>query len=173
MGPPQIPTVDVANKKLLNVNHNDLNIEENIDMNLGESDVSDRFIPENLLQESQSHGRQEEAREQHQNVELTAQQLAERIQGPFSQTLKSLVSGKYQYLTYLMSSTACLYFWLAPNHQKMKLIKPVARVVTKAAPSDSAVKSNKSGKNDSKYILYNDQLMKVDQVIIDDAEMEF
>jgi len=80
VGPPQIPTVDVANKKLLthasHVNHNDLrndNSGENIDMHLGESDVSDRFIPESDLQESQSHGRHEEAREQQHNVELTAQ----------------------------------------------------------------------------------------------------
>lgn len=80
VGPPQIPTVDVANKKLLthasHVNHNDLhndNSGENIDMHLGESDVSDRFIPESDLQESQSHGRHEDAREQHHNVELTAQ----------------------------------------------------------------------------------------------------
>lgn len=123
VGPPQIPTVDVANKKLLthtsHGSHNDLNNDnsgDNIDMHLGESDVSDQYIPESLLQDSQSHGRQEEAREQHQNVKLTAQQLAERMQGPFSQTLKNLASGKYQYLTYLMSSTACLYFWLAPNH---------------------------------------------------------
>jgi len=80
VGPPQIPTVDVANKKLLthasHVNHNDLhndNSGENIDMHLGESDVSDRFIPESDLQESQSHSRHEDAREQHHNVELTAQ----------------------------------------------------------------------------------------------------
>jgi len=168
-----MPTVDVANKKLLDVNHDDLNIAANMDMNLAESDVSDQIIPDSHLQESQSQSRQEEAREQHQNVKLTAQQLAERMQGPFSQTLKNLVSGKYQYLTYLMSSTACLYFWLAPNHQKMKLIKPVARVVTKATPSDSPTKSHRSSKNDSKYILYNDQLMKVDHVVVDDAEMEF
>jgi len=123
-------------------------------MNLGSSDVSDRFIPENLLQESQSQGRQDEAREQHQNAKLTPQQLAERMQGPFSQTLKNLISGKYQYLTYLLSSTACLYFWLAPNPQKMKLIKPVARVITKATPS-TTYKSSKASK-DNKYILYND-----------------
>jgi len=80
VGPPQIPTVDVANKKLLthasHVNHNDLhndNSGENIDMHLGESDVSDRFIPESDLQESQSHSPHEDAREQHHNVELTAQ----------------------------------------------------------------------------------------------------
>ena len=95
------------------------------------------------------------------------------MQGPFSQTLKKLSSVKYQYLTYLMSSTACLYFWLAPNAQRMKLIKPVARVVTKATPSYSPVKSNRSAKHDSEYILYNDQLMKVDQVVVEDAEMEF
>lgn len=55
----------------------------------------------------------------------------------------------------------------------MKLIKPVARVVTKATPSESPAKSNRSGKHDSKYILYNDQLMKVDQIVVEDAEMEF
>lgn len=100
--------------------------------------------------------------------------------------LKSLIHGKYQYLTYLMSSTACMYFWLAPNHHKMQLIKPVARVV-RSSPASLAAKSTPSSRsrhtskiyknNGSQYIIYNDKLMKVDEVAVDeesdDAEMQF
>lgn len=94
--------------------------------------------------------------------------------------LQSLIRGKYQYLTYLLSSTACVYFWLAPNHQKMQLIKPVARVVrhnsTVGKPKYKT--HRRSQNNGSQYIIYNDKLMKVDEVAVHeetehDHEMEF
>jgi hypothetical protein len=50
------------------------------------------------------------------------------MQGPFSGMMKSLVSGKYTYLTYLMCSTACAFMWMTPNQHKIRLIKPVIRV---------------------------------------------
>ena len=97
--------------------------------------------------------------------------------------LKSLINGKYQYLTYLMSSTACVYFWLAPSHQKMQLIKPVARVVRSSSSGKSASRkphnAKKSNNIGSQYIIYNDKLMKVNEVDVeaendaDDADMEF
>jgi len=108
---------------------------------------------------------------------MTLEQMG--MHSNISPMLKSLIKGKYQYLTFLMSSTACMFFWLAPNHHKMQLIKPVTRVVRKSSSSKQGmVKSQKGGKNNSsKYILYNDKLMKVDEVAIqdenDDQEMEF
>lgn len=93
--------------------------------------------------------------------------------------LKSLIHGKYQYLTYLMSSTACMYFWLAPNHHKMQLIKPVARVVRSSrSHSSSSLHKGSKPRNGSQYILYNDKLMKVDEVAVEeeldeDESMEF
>jgi len=98
------------------------------------------------------------------------------MQGDLSKTLKSLIQGKYQYLTYLLSSTACIYFWLAPNHHKMQLIKPVARVVRQSPVGKPKYKSSKKYRNNgSQYIIYNDKLMKVDEVSVQDenAEMEF
>lgn len=92
------------------------------------------------------------------------------LQGNISQMLKSLIHGKYHYLTYLMSSTACIYFWLAPNHHKMQLIKPVARVVR--SPSKKSKKSHKKQNNNgSQYIIYNDKLMKVDEVAVEEEEI--
>ena len=99
-------------------------------MNLVSSDVSDSFIPENQLQDSQAAQHKESEAQQEQSQftgRVAPAQLA--LQGNISQMLKSLIHGKYQYLTYLLSSTACIYFWLAPNHHKMQLIKPVARVL--------------------------------------------
>lgn len=75
-----------------------------------------------------------------------------------------------------------MYFWLAPNHHKMQLIKPVARVVRSSSFSSGKPSSKKAAKqhknHGSQYILYNDKLMKVDEVAVEDeddhdAEMEF
>jgi len=44
--------------------------------------------------------------------------------GPLSGLLKSIISGKYTYLTYLMCSTACFFFWMTPNHYKLRHIRP-------------------------------------------------
>lgn len=58
---------------------------------------------------------------------MTLEQMA--MQGDLSPMLKSLIKGKYQYLTFLMSSAACMLFWLAPNQHRMQLIKPVTRIM--------------------------------------------
>jgi len=151
----------------------DLMDEHMQNMNLVSSDVSDSFIPESQLQDSLA------ASQQQQNKESEAQQEPSQdtgkvgleqliMQGNISQMLKSLIRGKYQYLTYLLSSTACIYFWLAPNHHKMQLIKPVARVVrhpnTVGKPKYKS--SKKYRNNGSQYIIYNDKLMKVDEVTV-------
>lgn len=38
--------------------------------------------------------------------------------------IKSVVAGKYTYLSYLFLSTACFFFWMTPNHHKLRLIRP-------------------------------------------------
>lgn len=112
-------------------------------MNLVSSDVSDSFIPESQLQDSPSQPKESETQQDERpfTAKLTTEQMA--LLGNISQMLQSLVRGKYQYLTYLMSSTACMYFWLAPNHHKMQLIKPVARVVRSSRPSTSKMSSSR------------------------------
>jgi len=35
-------------------------------------------------------------------------------------TVSQMVNGKYTYLTYLLLSTTCFFFWLTPNMHKMK-----------------------------------------------------
>jgi hypothetical protein len=90
-------------------------------MNLVSSDVSDSFIPESQLQDSQANQQIKEAEAQQESSQFAGKVGLEQMamQGNVSQMLKSLIRGKYQYLTYLLSSTACVYFWLAPSHQKM------------------------------------------------------
>ena len=76
---------------------------------------------------------------------MTFDQIA--LQGNLSPMLKSLIKGKYQYLTFLMSSTACMFFWLAPNHHKMKLIKPhIVRKASAKMGHDSTSSSSKASK---------------------------
>lgn len=153
-------------------------------MNLVSSDVSDNFIPESQLQDSQVHlNKESEAQvesSQFMGGKVAPEALVLQV-GNISPMLKSLIHGKYQYLTYLLSSTACIFFWLAPNHHKMQLIKPVARVRSSAGGKSSSTKkvNKKYHKNNgSQYIIYNDKLMKVDEVAVheendQDAEMEF
>lgn len=137
---PHIPTVDVPSKNKFSQMRQplcadvDLMDDQMQNMNLVSSDVGDSFIPESQLQDSPQVNtdlpvEEDEAVEQSQfaTAKVTPEQMI--LQGNISQMLKSLIHGKYHYLTYLMSSTACIYFWLAPNHHKMQLIKPVARVV--------------------------------------------
>lgn len=145
-------------------------------MNLVSSDVSDTFIPESQLQDSQGQQQIKESEVQQEANHFAAgkvgpEQMA--MQGNISQMLKSLIRGKYQYLTYLLSSTACVYFWLAPNHHKMQLIKPVARVVRHKSKYTSSNRRYKD--NGSQYIIYNDKLMKVDEVAVqeENEHMEF
>lgn len=133
---PQIPTVAVPNKPQFGgpmmkpLSHQEDDLEGHMqNMNLLSSDVSDSFIPESQLQESQTHQIKEEILQEQKPIAGKAAPQHLVLQGNVSQMLKSLIHGKYQYLTYLMSSTACMFFWLAPNHHKMQLIKPVARVV--------------------------------------------
>jgi len=38
--------------------------------------------------------------------------------------LKTIMSGKYSYLTHLMCSTACFFFWMTPNAYKLRYIRP-------------------------------------------------
>ena len=139
--PAQIPPVDVPSKQQFGpmmkpLCHDVDIIDDHLqNMNLVSSDVSDSFIPESQLQDSPSPPKESEAQQDERPFtgKLTTEQMA--LLGNISQMLKSLVRGKYQYLTYLMSSTACMYFWLAPNHHKMQLIKPVARVVRSSRPT--------------------------------------
>jgi len=42
----------------------------------------------------------------------------------YSAFLKSIMTGKYTYLTHLMCSTACFYFWINPNAYKMRFLRP-------------------------------------------------
>jgi len=44
--------------------------------------------------------------------------------GIHSDILKTIMSGKYSYLTHLMCSTACFFFWMTPNAYKMINIRP-------------------------------------------------
>jgi len=44
--------------------------------------------------------------------------------GPLSGLMKNIIQGKYTYLTYLMCSTACFFFWMTPNYHKVRLIRP-------------------------------------------------
>jgi len=54
--------------------------------------------------------------------------------GVYSGFLKTIMSGKYSYLTHLMCSTACFFFWMTPNANKMRLIRPNSkRDVVKSA----------------------------------------
>merc|ERR1719337_124222 len=119
-------------------------------MNLVSPDVSDSFIPDSQLQDSQQINSQQLNNKEMESNErshfatgkVTPEQMI--LQGNISQMLKSLINGKYHYLTYLMSSTACIYFWLAPNHHKMQLIKPVARVVRSSSVNSSSINSSRS-----------------------------
>lgn len=75
-----------------------------------------------------------------------------------------------------MSSTACMFFWLAPNHHKMQLIKPVTRLRSSTGKMGPTKPKRHAKNNGSQYILYDDKLMKVDEVAIhdeNDAEMEY
>ena len=74
---------------------------------------------------------------------MTLEQMG--MHSNISPMLKSLIKGKYQYLTFLMSSTACMFFWLAPNHHKMKLIKPhiVRKSTGKMGHESSSSKASK------------------------------
>ena len=91
-------------------------------MSLAKSDVSDEEIPEEMLSQKMTPSPQDRSLKN-----MTVGQLLEHVQGPFSGMFKSIVSGKYQYLTYLMCSTACFFFWMAPNNHKLQLIRPVRR----------------------------------------------
>lgn len=44
--------------------------------------------------------------------------------GLHSGFMKTIMTGKYCYLTHLMCSTACFFFWMSPNAYKMRYIKP-------------------------------------------------
>jgi len=44
--------------------------------------------------------------------------------GPLAGMFKTMAAGKYQYLTCLMCSTACFFFWMTPNHHKIRLLRP-------------------------------------------------
>ena len=48
-------------------------------------------------------------------------------QASMSHILSSLVRGKYQYITHLFSSAASTYLWLAPNYQKLQLLRPLQK----------------------------------------------
>lgn len=128
---PHIPTVEVSSRNKFGPMMKPLSADVDLmddqmqNMNLVSSDVSDSFIPDSQLQDSQQINSQQLNNKEMESNErshfatgkVTPEQMI--LQGNISQMLKSLINGKYQYLTYLMSSTACVYFWLAPNHHKM------------------------------------------------------
>lgn len=51
---------------------------------------------------------------------------SQNLQGPYAGMFKSMLAGtgKYHYLTCLMATTAGFFFWMTPNHHKIRLIKP-------------------------------------------------
>lgn len=51
--------------------------------------------------------------------------MIQTLQGPLSGMMKSMISGKYTYLTYLMCSTSCAFMWLSPNQHKIRRLKPI------------------------------------------------
>lgn len=175
-----IPTVEMPSKPKFAPMMKPLTADEDVDemddkmqnMNLLSSDVSDAYLPDSQLLDDQQINSQQNLNKESDTIKqsqfATGKIAPEQIvlQGNMGQMVKSLIDGKYQYLTYLMSSTACLYFWLAPNHQKMQLIKPVARVVHSKSHSKKQHKKKKS--NGSQYIIYNDKLMKVDEVAVEE-----
>lgn len=70
---------------------------------------------------------------------MNAEQLKESMEGPLSGLFKQLISGKYTYLTYFLCSSACFFFWMTPNHHKIRLIRP-------KRASNSRREGSKSGK---------------------------
>jgi hypothetical protein len=78
--------------------------------------------------------------------QMSQEQIMHKMQGagPLSGLLKSIISGKYTYLTYLMCSTACFFFWMTPNHYKLRHIRP--RRSGKSSQS-STTKNTKSDNN--------------------------
>jgi len=62
---------------------------------------------------------------------LSNEQIAKiNMQGPLAGMFKTMIAGKYQYLSCLMCSTACFFFWMTPNHHKIRLIRPAKKNLT-------------------------------------------
>jgi hypothetical protein len=89
-------------------------------MNLVSSDVSDEFISDLQLKEMYK---------KQQNSSLNTAKIMKNL-GQYQNSpmyggiFQNLLSGKYTYLTYMMASSACFFFWMMPNHHKVRLIKP-------------------------------------------------
>lgn len=137
------------------------------------SDVSDEFIPEYQLQQMMKQKSAEKDSEQvnlrgsahlMKNINsMSQEQLIENMQGPLSGMFKKIAAGKYTYLTYLMCSTACFFFWMTPNHYKIRLIKPKSN-----ANRSSSSRSHHHGHRSSQ-----PKPQVVQKIDSDDIEMEF
>jgi len=97
------------------------------------SSLSDEQLSDEVIQKMYVSKQQKEKKISLQNSAHLMKTLGQ-INGPnmhnmFSSTLysaflKTMMSGKYSYLTHLMCSTACFFFWMTPNAYKMRFIRP-------------------------------------------------
>jgi len=65
------------------------------------------------------------------------QNLLRASQGPVSGIFKTLMDGKFQYLSNAIANKACSAFWLTPNQHKLRLIRPrkSETIITKSTES--------------------------------------
>jgi hypothetical protein len=102
-------------------------------LNLLASDVSDEPLSDEIIQKMHEQKQEREKKMTLQNAahmmknlgQLNTPNMHNDLQaGLHSGFLKTIMSGKYSYLTHLMCSTACFAFWMTPNAYKMKYIRP-------------------------------------------------
>jgi hypothetical protein len=91
------------------------------------------------------------------------------MEGPLSGMLKTMMGGKYTYLTYLMCSSACFYFWMMPNHHKLRLIRPLSK---DGRSRRRLVPEVYFSENNSIFIKQGRRVIKIHESP-DDIEMEF
>mmetsp|Transcript_11816 Transcript_11816/g.19972 ORF Transcript_11816/g.19972 Transcript_11816/m.19972 type:complete len:147 (-) Transcript_11816:89-529(-) len=146
-------------------------------MNLLTSDVQDEFIPDAMLVDSNQEMSSVEspAKKQQDTLNLvnnvnsmTVGQIIQSMQGPMYGMFKNIIAGKYTYLTYLMCSSACVFFWMTPNHYKVKLIRPRQR-----KEGETVEESKKKSKNEIVIKNGRKTLVIDGEDVGSDVEMEF
>ena len=93
-------------------------------MNLAQSDVGDEYMSDEQMSNYRAREGVTTARLM-KNIDSVSHKTANMgMSDSTSNLFRSLVSGKYTYLTYLMCSTACFFFWSTPNQYKIRHIRP-------------------------------------------------